>query len=208
MNNSARRAVPAVLLCAAVGFGVGGCRVGGDDSAATALVARAASVPACPGEIRWGRVSQERTLIAVSRVVTVGKETGDVRLVPLRVRELEPRVETSGAGPSTERVLASLDKRLGGAIPVARPGRSSATVEHTDVADYLGASGRFVSAWGVRAVEASFTADCDGTTVYGSVSTWYGDSGAALRCGLDPAEEGDKEQWVAEAYTLACGDGS
>nr|WP_159059471.1 hypothetical protein [Streptomyces antibioticus] len=154
-------------------------------------------------------MSQERTLIAVSRVVTVRKDDGEVRLSPIRVRELVPRVETSGAGPSTERVLASLDKRLGDAFEVARPGRSSAAVEHVDVTDFLGNSGRFVSAWGVRAVEATFTADCGGTTpVYGSVSTWYGSSGASLQCGWDPAEHGNKEQWVTEAYTLACGDGS
>ncbi|MFI8532784.1 hypothetical protein ACIGMX_21400 [Streptomyces aquilus] len=204
-----RRAVPVVVLACAVAGGLSGCRVGGDDTRATTRVTRTASASACTGAIRWGRVNEERTLVAVSRVVTVGKDAGDVRLLPVRVRELVPRVETSGAGLSTERVLASLDKRLGDAFEVARPGRSSATVEHPDVADFLGGSGRFVSAWGVRAVDASFTADCGGTTpVYGSVSTWYGSSGASLRCGVDPAEHGDRERWVTEAYTLACGDGS
>ncbi|SNX58511.1 hypothetical protein SAMN06272735_3007 [Streptomyces sp. TLI_55] len=203
-----RRAVPVVVLACAVAGGVSGCRVGGDDTRAAAQVTKpAASV--CTGAIRWGRVSEERTLVAVSRVVTVGKDSGEVRLSPLRVRELVPRVETSGPGPSAERVLASLDKRLGDAFEVARPGRSSATVERPDVADFLGSSGRFVSAWGVRAVEATFTADCGtATPVYGSVSTWYGNSGASLRCGRDPAEHGNKERWVTEAYTLACGDGS
>ncbi|OPG08343.1 hypothetical protein B1R27_10150 [Streptomyces sp. GKU 895] len=201
--------MPVVVLACAVAGGVSGCRVGGDDTKAATRVTRPAPAPACTGAIRWGRVSEERTLIAVSRVVTVRKDDGEVRLSPLRVRELVPRVETSGAGPSTERIFASLDKRLGDAFEVARPGRTSTAVEHPDVADFLGDSGRFVSAWGVRAVEATFTADCGGTTpVYGSVSTWHGSSDASLQCGVDPAEHGNKERWVTEAYTLACGHGS
>ncbi len=192
----------AVLLCAAV-FLVAGCRVGGNDSAATT---RTAAGSACAdGEIRWAGVSEERRLIAVSRPVEVGEKEGKVRFSPVRVRELEPRVEMSGEGPSAERLFASLAKRLGrSADAMARPGKSSSAAERDDVADYDGA-GTFVSARSVRAVDAGFVADCSGKSVYGSVSTWYPGSGASLQCGVDPSGEGGDEPWIAEAYALACG---
>lgn len=214
MNNSARRAVPAALLCAAVGFGVGGCRVGGDDSAAVARTTSTAAPTGCAGgAIRWGRVAKEPTLIAVSRPVEVGEDDGWVTITPERVRELEPRIEVSGAGPSARRIYASLAKRLKywSASELAKPGASSAEEEDDDRIDFHGA-GVFVTAQGVRAVDASFTVDCpDGsrTRVYGSVFTYLrGNFHASLACGVDPAEHGNKEQWVTEAYTLACGDGS
>lgn len=192
----------AVLLCAAV-FLVAGCRVGGNDSAA---VTRTAAGPACAdGEIRWAGVSEERRLIAVSRPVEVGEKDGKVRFPPVRVRELEPKVEMSGEGPSAGRLFASLGKRLGWeADTLARPGRSSAAAERDDVADYDGA-GTFVSARAVRAVDASFVADCAGTSVLGSVSSWHGSVGVSLQCGVEPAGEGGKEPWIAEAYELGCG---
>ncbi|KKD06552.1 hypothetical protein [Streptomyces sp. WM6386] len=192
----------AVLLCAAV-FLVAGCRVGGNDSAA---VTRTPAGTACSdGEIRWAGVSEERRLIAVSRPVEVGEKDGKVRFSPVRVRELEPRVEMSGEGPSAGRLFASLGKRLGWeADTLARPGRSSAVRERDDVADFEG-GGTFVFARAVRSVEASFTADCSGTPVYGSVSSWHGSSGASLACGVEPSVEGADEPWIAEAYELGCG---
>lgn len=192
----------AVLLCAAV-FLVAGCRVGGDDSAA---VTRTAAGPACAdGEIRWAGVSEARRLIAVSRPVEVDEKEGKVRFSPVRVRELEPRVEASGQGPSAGRLFASLGKYLElDADTLARPGKSSAAAERDDVVDYDGA-GTFVSARAVRAVDASFVADCSGTSVQGSVSTWYLGAGASLECGRDPSGHGSDEAWVMEAYALACG---
>ncbi|WP_405737018.1 hypothetical protein OG885_29315 [Streptomyces sp. NBC_00028] len=214
MNNSARRAVLAVLLCAAVGFGVGGCRVGGDDSAAVARTTpKASSVGCAGGEIRWGRVTKEPTLIAVSLPVEVGKGDGWVTITPERVRELEPRIETSGEGPSDRRIYASLAKRLKhwSASGLAKPGATSADVEEDARIDFHGA-GVFVTAQAVRAVDASFTVDCpDGTRtrVYGSVSTYLrGGTTTSLACGYDPAKHGTKERWITEAYNLACGDGS
>ena len=175
----------AMLLCAAV-FLVAGCRVGGDDSGA---VTRTAAAPACSkGAIRWAGVSDKRRLVAVSRPVEVGEKGGKVRFSPVRVRELKPGVKADGEGPSADRLLASLGEHLGWeADTLARPGRSSA------------------AAWAVRSVEASFTADCSGTPVFGSVSSWHGSSGASLRCGVDPSDEGGDEAWIAEAYTLTCG---
>ncbi|MEV7884591.1 hypothetical protein ACWD3I_01990 [Streptomyces sp. NPDC002817] len=192
----------AVLLYAAV-FLVAGCRVGGNDSAA---VTRTAAASACAdGEIRWAGVSQERRLIAVSRPVEVGEKDGEVRFSPVRVRELEPRVERSGHGPSAERLFGSLGRHLGlDTDTLARLGRSSAAAERDDFGDIDG-SGAFVVARAVRSVEAGFTADCAGTPVYGSVSTWHGGFGASLACGVDPAGEGGDERWIAEAYELACG---
>ncbi|NNN38080.1 hypothetical protein HLK59_48830 [Streptomyces sp. S3(2020)] len=192
----------AVLLCAAV-FLVAGCRVGGSDSAS---VTRTTAGPACAdGEIRWAGVTEERRLIAVSRPVDVDEKDGKIRFSPVRVRELEPKAEMSGEGPSAGRLFASLGEHLGWeADTLARPGRSSAAAERDDVVDYDGA-GTFVSARAVRAVDASFVADCSGTPVHGSVSSWHGSSGASLQCGVDPSGEGGKEPWVAEAYALACG---
>lgn len=192
----------ALLWCAAAVFLVAGCRVGGDDSVA---VARTGAAACAEGEIRWGGVRDERQLIAVSRPVEVDEKDGKVRLSPVRVRELEPRVEMSGQGPSAERILASLGKRVGwSADTLARPGESSSVEEQDDIADFQGA-GTFASAWAVWSVEAGFTADCGGTAVYGSVSTWHGSAEASLRCGHDPSEHGSEEAWVLEAYTLACG---
>jgi hypothetical protein len=192
----------AVLVCAAV-FLVAGCRVGGDDSVA---VVRADAASACAdGEIRWAGVSEKRRLIAVSRPVEVDEKDGKVRFSPVRVRELEPRVEMSGEGPSAERLFASLGEHLGqGADTLARPGRSSAAAERDDVVDYDG-TGTFASARAVRAVDASFVADCSGKPVQGSVSTWYLGAGASLQCGVDPSREGADEPWIMEAYELACG---
>ncbi|WP_329339123.1 hypothetical protein OG866_28810 [Streptomyces sp. NBC_00663] len=213
MNNSARRAVPAVLWCAAVALGVSGCRVGGDDSTAVARTTVKASPAGCAGgEIRWGRVTREPTLIAVSRPVEVGQDDGWVTITPARLRELEPRIEVSGEGPSTRRLYASLAKQLKhwSASELAKPGTTSADAEEADRIDFHGA-GVFATAQAVRAVDASFTADCpDGTRtrVYGSVSTYLpGTLSTSLACGYDPTEHGSDEPWVAEAYELACGDG-
>ncbi|MFJ3665202.1 hypothetical protein ACIPSE_01980 [Streptomyces sp. NPDC090106] len=200
MGTSARRALAVCLAATALT----GCRVGGDDTVAVARVAKVTC-----GDLRWGRVDQEQTLIAVSPVVEVGEEDGEVRFPPVRVREVKPRVETSGQGPSAKAVFASLEKHLGPDYEdvLKRPGTSSATSERDNFADSLGASGGFVFASGVRAVDATFATDCDGSTVYGSVSTWYGTSGTSLKCGHDPRSE-TAEEWVLEAYGLACGGGA
>jgi hypothetical protein len=160
----------ALLWCADV-FRVGGCRVGGDDSVG---------------------VGEEPTPAAVSRPVQVGEKGGDARLSPVRVRELAPRVERSGEGPSVERLFVSLAERLDRYEDVlARPGSSAVARERDDVIDFDG---------------TGFTPDRSGTTVHGSVTTWNtGTVGSSLQCGYDPAEHGSKEAGVTAAYELGCG---
>ncbi|MEU6376581.1 hypothetical protein [Streptomyces sp. NPDC046909] len=169
-------------------------------------VTRTGAAPACAkGAIRWVGVSKERKLVAVSRPREVAKDEGWVRLSPVRVRELEPRIEMSGDGPAAERLLASLAKRLGwDGEELAGPGEPSDVEEHDERADFQGA-GTFVAAQGVWSIEASFTADCSGKPVYGSVSTWRNGATASLQCGYDPSKHGSHEAWVLEAYELACG---
>ncbi|MEU6272280.1 hypothetical protein ABZ871_07635 [Streptomyces populi] len=121
------------------------------------------------------------------------------------MRNIVPQVTTSDARVSAHQVLAALAEHLKwwDAEELAAPGEESADRRrHPVEADFLGHAGRFVEAEGVQVVDASFTVTCSGRDVYGSVTTWFGDSGASLACGVIPHTE---EAWIREAYRLTCG---
>ncbi|MGW2788079.1 hypothetical protein ACWC3X_44200, partial [Streptomyces populi] len=124
---------------------------------------------------------------------------------PGLVRNIVPQVTMSDARVSAHQVLVALAKRLKrwDAQELAAPGEESADRRRYPVkADFLGHAGRFVDAEAVQVIDASFTVTCPGRDVYGSVTTWFGDSGASLACGVNPRT---KEAWVQEAYRLTCG---
>lgn len=205
-------AVPTCLVAAfavSCGGGDGENRsVSGERSRVTPAASSAS--PSCSkASIRWGKVTVGTKLIAVSQLVTVedGQELGRVKLSPHHVRTVTSRIEASGGSVPTERVLASLEKRLGYDSPTfRRPGKStSARLEKDGLGsiDFLGRPGRFLVAAGVRVVEASFALDCSGsadTPIYGSLTSWYGSSGASMKCGIVP----EKGKWFREAYDLVC----
>ncbi|MFF3417435.1 hypothetical protein ACFYW9_22425 [Streptomyces sp. NPDC002698] len=121
------------------------------------------------------------------------------------MRNIVPQVSTSDDRVSERQVLAALAKRLKrwDLEQLAAPGEESVDRPRSPVkVDFLGHAGRFVEAEGVQAVDASFTVTCPGRDVYGSVSTWFGDTGASLACGVNPRT---KESWIQEAYRLTCG---
>ncbi|MFF0205891.1 hypothetical protein [Streptomyces sp. NPDC005017] len=106
---------------------------------------------------------------------------------------------------SERQVLAALARYLKwwDVEELAAPGEESADRRRYPVkADSLGHAGRLGEAGAVQVVDASFTITCPGRDVYGSVTTWFGDRGASLACGVEPRTE---EPWIQEAYRLACG---
>ncbi|MGW1965858.1 hypothetical protein ACWCPD_37040 [Streptomyces sp. NPDC001935] len=165
-----------------------------------------ASAPSCAGgAFRWTSVHRERRLTEVSPVVNVSKSDGWVTFHPGLVRTIVPQVSTSDDRVSERQVLAALAKHLKwwDLEELAAPGEESADRPRTPVrTDFLGHAGRFVEAGGVQTVDASFTVTCAGQDVYGSVTTWFGHSGASLACGVHPHT---KEPWIQEAYRLTCG---
>ncbi|MEV7395120.1 hypothetical protein [Streptomyces sp. NPDC091215] len=164
------------------------------------------SAPSCAGgAFRWTSVHREQRLTEVSPVVNVRKSDGWVTFHPGLVRNVVPQVSTSDDRVSERQVLTALAKRLGwtDVDELAAPGEESADRPRSPVkVDSLGHAGRFVEAEGVHAVDASFTVTCPGQDVYGSVTTWFGNSGASLACGVNPHT---KESWVQEAYRMTCG---
>lgn len=204
-------AVPTCLVAAfavSCGGGDGENRsVSGERSRVTPAASSAS--PSCSkASIRWGKVTVGTKLIAVSQLVTVedGQELGRVKLAPPRAdRDVPYRGErwqrADGARPRL------LEKRLGYDSPTfRRPGKStSARLEKDGLGsiDFLGHPGRFLVAAGVRVVEASFALDCSGsadTPIHGSLTSWYGSSGASMKCGIVP----EKGKWFREAYDLVC----
>ncbi len=165
-----------------------------------------ASTPSCAGgAVRWTSVHREWRLTEVSPVVNVRESDGRVTFHPGLVRNIVPQVGTSDDRVSAHQVLAALAKRLKrwDVEELAAPGKESADRRRYPVkVDSLGHAGRFVEAEGVQAVDASFTVTCPGGDIYGSVSTWFGDAGASLACGVNPHT---KEPWIQEAYRLTCG---
>ncbi|MET8137502.1 hypothetical protein ABZV24_37305 [Streptomyces sp. NPDC005251] len=214
----ANRSVWAVATCLVAVFVVS---CGGGDGANRSVPGKRSRVapatssasPDCSkAAIRWGEVTVGRKLIAVSQLVTVedGRKPGWVELAPHHVRTVTSRIEAGGTGVPARRVLASLEKRLGYDSPTfKRPGTStSARLEKEELGrvDFLGHPGRFVEAAGVGVVDASFALDCSGTNgatvtpVYGTLTSWYGNSGASMKCGIVP----DKGKWFREAYDMVC----
>ncbi|MFD5635694.1 hypothetical protein ACFWJM_16365 [Streptomyces sp. NPDC127077] len=114
-------------------------------------------------------------------------------------------METAAKGLSGRRVITSLADHLSLApAMLAMPGQTTVGRERDEMkTGTLGVPGRFVQANGVIVTEASFTVTCPGRDkdVYGSVTTWSGDSTGFLKCGVDPG----KEPWIEEAYRLTCG---
>jgi hypothetical protein len=176
-----------------------------EPKAPKANVSASASVPSCKsGTIRWSSVHREVRLAEVSPVVKVRKSDGAITFHPVLVRNVVPRVDTSDGSVPAHRVLAALAKHLKwwDAEELAAPGEESADRERSfDKIDFLGHGGRFVEAEGIQVVEASFTATCPGHDVYGSVTTWFGNYGDSVACGVDPGDDA----WVQEAYRLTCG---
>jgi hypothetical protein len=162
--------------------------------------------------IRWGQVAVSTKLIAVSQLVTVekGQKPGWVRLTRHHVRTVTFGIDAGGAVVPGRRLFASLEKRLGYDLPtVGRRGTWTSGRFDKDglgPVDYLGHPGRFVEAAGVGVVDASFVLDCagthgaTGTPVYGTLTSWRGNSGASMRCGIVP----DKGKWFREAYDMVC----
>lgn len=165
-----------------------------------------ATAPYCAGgAVRWSSVNRERRLTEVSPVVKVGKDDGWVTFHPGLVRNIVPQVSTSDDRVPAHQVLAALAKHLKwwDVEELAAPGEESADRRRHPVrTDSLGHAGRFVEAEGLQVVDASFTVTCPDGDVYGSVTTWFGNSGASLACGVNPRA---KEAWVSEAYRLTCG---
>ncbi|MFJ2732883.1 hypothetical protein [Streptomyces sp. NPDC087317] len=121
------------------------------------------------------------------------------------MRNIVPQVSTSDDRVSAHQVLAALAKHLKrwDVEELATPGKESADRQRYPAkADFLGHAGRFVDAEGVQVVDASFTVTCPDRDVYGSVTTWFGHTGASLACGVNPHT---KEAWIQEAYQLTCG---
>ncbi|MFF3610466.1 hypothetical protein [Streptomyces sp. NPDC002580] len=149
---------------------------------------------------------RERRLTEVSPVVKVRKgDRREIEYPVVHVRTVGARVDTVADGPTDRRVVASLAGHLHLAPGMlARPGQTSKGRPRDKIkTGTLGEPGRFVQANGVTVVNASFTVTCPGRDedVYGSVTTWSGDSTAFLQCGVSPG----KEPWVEEAYRLTCG---
>ncbi|MEU4087347.1 hypothetical protein [Streptomyces aureus] len=165
-----------------------------------------AAAPYCAGgAVRWSSVNRLRRLTEVSPVVKVGENDGWVTFHPGLVRNIVPQVSTSDDRVPAHQVLAALAKHLKwvDVEELAAPGEESADRRRHPVrTDSLGHAGRFVEAEGVQVVDASFTVTCPDGDVYGSVITWFGNSGASLACGVNPRT---KEAWVNEAYRLTCG---
>ncbi|MEV6019219.1 MULTISPECIES: hypothetical protein [unclassified Streptomyces] len=198
----------AALLCAVA---AAGCTATAGKPAAVGKAADAgtkatASATSCAGgAVRWTSVHREWRLTEVSQVVNVRKSDGWVTFHPGLVRNIVPQVSVSDDGVSAHQVLAALAKRLKwwSVEELAPPGKESADRRvNPGKVDFLGSAGRFVDAEGVRTVDATFTVTCPGRDVYGSVSTWFGDAGASLECGVNPKT---KQSWVKEAYRLTCG---
>ncbi|KAB1987650.1 hypothetical protein [Streptomyces triticiradicis] len=166
----------------------------------------AAATPSCAGgAVRWSSVNRERRLTEVSPVVNVGENDGWVTYHLGLVRNIVPQVSTSDARVSAHQVLVALAEHLKrwDVEELAAPGEESADRRrHPVETDSLGHAGRFVEAEGVQVVDASFTVTCPGRDVYGSVTTWFDDTGASLACGVNPRTE---EAWIHEAYRLTCG---
>ncbi|MGQ4378749.1 hypothetical protein ACN6K9_001464 [Streptomyces sp. SAS_267] len=194
------------LLCAVVSSAAACTAATGKPAATEAKAKATASAPSCAGgAVRWTSVHRERRLTEVSPVVNVRESDGGVTFHPGLVRNIVAQVSTSDDRVSAHQVLAALTKRLKrwDVDQLAAPGKESADRRRNPVkVDFLGHAGRFVEAEAVQAVEASFTVACPGGDVYGSVTTWFGNSGASLACGVNP---GTKEPWVQEAYRLTCG---
>lgn len=165
-----------------------------------------ASTPSCAGgTFRWTSVHREWRLTEVSPVVEVRKSDDWVTFHPGLVRNIVPQVSMSDDRVSRHQALAALAKHLKwwDVEELATPGEESADRRrHPVKVDSLGHGGRFVQAEGVRVVDASFTVSCPGRDVYGSVTTWSGDVGASLACGVNPKTT---EPWIQEAYRLTCG---
>lgn len=169
--------------------------------------------PECSkASIRWGKVTVGEKLIAVSQLVTVreGQKPGWSEFSPHHVRTVTSRIEAGGIGVPPRRIFASLEKRLGYGSPTfRRPGSSTSARPEKDEfgrVDFLGRPGRYVEAAGVRVVDASFALDCSGThgitgtPVYGTLTSWYGNSEASMECGIVP----DRTKWFREAYDMVC----
>lgn len=167
-----------------------------------AKVSASASAPSCAGgSIRWASVKQETRLTEVSPVVHVRKSDGMMTLPTVRVRNIVARFDVSDSGVSAHRVLAALADHLS-VSELPAPGEESAGRERDrGQEDFLGHEGRYVDAEGVLLIDASFTVSCPGRDVYGSVTTWFGDSRDSLACGVDPGDAA----WTREAYRLTCG---
>ncbi|MFF3405975.1 hypothetical protein ACFYW8_07125 [Streptomyces sp. NPDC002742] len=214
----ANRSAWALVTCLVAAFVVS---CGGGDGANRSAPARhprvtpaaSSASPNCSkASIRWGKVTVGEKLIAVSQLVTVeeGQKRGWSEISPHHVRTVTSRIEAGGTGVPTRRIFVSLEKRLGYDSPTfERPGTStSARLEKDELGrvDYLGHPGRFVEAAAVGVVDASFALDCSGThgatvtPVYGTLTAWYGNSGASMKCGIVP----DKGKWFREAYDMVC----
>ncbi|MFF7983491.1 hypothetical protein ACFZDK_30985 [Streptomyces sp. NPDC007901] len=200
------------IVLGALLLATGGCttttgKQAEDKPSATA----SATAPACPGgTFRWAAVTREERLTEISPVVTVKDgDHGWITFRPQLVRDIVPRVDTSDAGVSAHRVLAALAKRLTwwDAEQFAAPGEESADRRPSPLKmGTLGHGGRYVDAKAVSVVEGSFTVDCPGRAVHGSVTTWLnGNTDSSLECGVDPRTD---KAWIREAYRLACGGGT
>ncbi|MFD5570497.1 hypothetical protein [Streptomyces cadmiisoli] len=197
------------LLCAVAPLTVACTAATGKPTARQTIEAETkatASTPSCAGgAFRWTSVHREWRLTEVSPVVEVRKSDGRVTFHPGLVRNIVPQVNVSDDRVSPHQVLAALAKHLKwwDVEELATPGEESAGRRRYPVkVDHLGHAGRFVQAEGVRVVDASFTVSCPGRDVYGSVTTWLGDTVAALACGVNPKT---KKPWIQEAYRLTCG---
>jgi hypothetical protein len=214
----ANRLAWAVATCLATAF-VASCGGGDGENRSVpgkgsrvAQTTSSASPDCSEASLRWGKVTVGQKLIAVSQLVTVeeGQKPGWSEISPHHVRTVTSRVEAGGTDVPTRRIFASLEKRLGYDSPTfKRPGAStSARLEKDELGrvDFLGHPGRFVEAAAVRVVDASFALDCSGThgatgtPVYGTLTSWYGNSGASMKCGIVP----DKGKWFREAYDMVC----
>ncbi|MBK6018272.1 hypothetical protein [Streptomyces sp. MBT53] len=201
------RAWLVVLMCGLVPVAVGctadgAARAGGS---AGASVTASASPSCARGAIHWVRTTKETELLAVSPVVEVAKTDGKVRFAFSPVRSVTPAVEVNDASVSDGRVFAALARRLDVDASVLRKPSSEQQQTGSEI-DFLGAAGRFVEARGADVVRASFTVDCPAANpVHGSVTGYYGSSGASLQCGVDPGKAGGKASWVREAYDMTCG---
>ncbi|MFE9605386.1 hypothetical protein [Streptomyces hokutonensis] len=189
----------ALLVCALVPVALG-C------TATTSATATATTSASCArGALHWIRVTKETELLAVSPVVEVAKDGGKVRFAFSPVRSVNPAVEVNDASVSDGRVFAALARRLDVDASFLRKPSSQQPQAGSEV-DFLGAAGRFVEARGAKVIRASFTVDCPAATpVHGSMTAYYGSSGASLKCGTDPGTAGGKEAWIQEAYDMTCG---
>jgi len=199
-----------VVLVGALVSLVAGCTSGSGGRAravasASATATATGSASCAGGALHWVRVTKETELLAVSPVVEVAKTDGKVRFAFSPVRSVTPAVEVNDASVSDGRVFAALARRLDVDASFLRKPSSEQQQAGSEI-DFLGAAGRFVEARGARVVRASFTVDCPAVIpVHGSVTGYYGSSGASLKCGVDPGKAGGEASWIQEAYDMTCG---